>query len=98
MTKHCIACGGTGVNSKGYACAACIMNCRGSTAPKMKGNTVALVTEKVIPNGSIVRNGNRFGIVKGCKRGKYNIAVVVDGKHVGNENWFRRNFDVLRQD
>ena len=95
--SDCKACGDTGVNSKGDACAACIMNCRGSAAPKMKGDVIASVQEKIVPNESIVRNGNMFGIVKGYKGGKYDIAVVVDGEHVGNENWFRRDFDVIRK-
>jgi len=64
----------------------------------MKGDVIASVQEEVVPNGSIVRNGNMFGIVRGHKGGKYDIAVVVDGEYAGNETWFRRDFNVLRQD
>ena len=92
---NCIACNDTGTNSKGDACASCIMNCKTSFAPKMKGNTVASASEEIVPNGSIIRNGNRFGIVKGYKHETYNIAVIVNGEYAGNENWFRRQFNVV---
>jgi hypothetical protein len=51
-----------------------------------------------IPTRSIVRSGDRFGIVLGTAGvGVYEIAIVVDGKHVGNENWKKEEFDVIRQ-
>jgi len=97
--SRCIACSDTGVNSKGSACAACIVNARGLIAPRMKGSVLACESESepIVPIRSIVKIDKRYGIIMGYVKGKYNIAVVVDGEHVGNENWFRRDFDVIRK-
>jgi len=78
MVAYCIACGGTGVNSRGAACAACIMNCR-QCMPKV-----------IIPNGSLVKAGERWGIVMGREGEGYNVAIVVDGK--------ARSIEVLEED
>ena len=95
----CIACSDTGISSNGTPCAACIrrdMDTLRNRKPVVRSSIVTF--EPPVPVQSIVRHSDsRFGLVMGHVRGKYDIAVVVDGEHKGNENWFRRDFDVIRK-
>lgn len=80
----CIACGDTGVSSKDTACAACIMGCR-QCVPKV-----------TIPNGSLIKAGERWGIIMGRKDERYNVAIVVDGEAKSIEVLEEDEFDVIR--
>ncbi len=93
----CMACGDTKVNSKGFACAACIAN--------VGTGTQVIVKEKEIPLHSIVRRDTylridplEYGIVVGHKEdyNVYKIAVVVNSKHVDTQVWERESFHVVK--
>ncbi len=102
MPILCIACSDTGIASNGRPCVPCVnrkYRLLAEQPPVDRLVKVEHVTfEPPLPIQSIVRHSDgRFGLVMGHVRGGYDIAVVVDGEHKGNENWFRRNFDVVRK-